>query len=119
MAVVQESQRRVLLSVSCVNPVLHPLLPSDFKRRQTKDAFYPFIPNLPQRHAITNAKADIWLYLHKFVVVFFYSVEITLEPEENEPLELWEYGIMEMYCVETTKKEAESQDERVKIILNR
>nr|XP_047136370.1 transient receptor potential cation channel subfamily M member-like 2 [Hydra vulgaris] len=47
------------------------------------------------------------------------SMRIHLFPEEMEQLLLWEHTAAEAFCYKTTIKEAETQDERVKNILNR
>lgn len=49
----------------------------------------------------------------------FAHIEIQLSPAESEQLLIWEFVAAENYVYESTVREAETQDERVKQILQR
>ena len=54
-----------------------------------------------------------------FYFLMFAHIEIQLSPAESEQLLMWEFVAAENYVYESTVREAETQDERVKQILQR
>lgn len=54
-----------------------------------------------------------------FYFLTFAHTEIQLSPAESEQLLMWEFVAAENYVYESTAREAETQDERVKQILQR
>ena len=64
-----------------------------------------------------------WYILNSGDIVFYFlmfaHIEIQLSPAESEQLLMWEFVAAENYVYESTVREAETQDERVKQILQR